>query len=147
LEALLAVYGDDAADVILLEEEALELVQLVPHLLRDLQSLRELLDSDAPSERVIRVKTIVHVVYGFGNASGARFGSSMQHLERLGRLHQFDGSTKLGKKGLWYQIGVWGKDTEHASSNYREMRNIVGSLEDAASRERGSHRCTSLLLH
>jgi hypothetical protein len=72
------------------------------------------------------------VVYGFGDASRAGFGSSMQRLERLGRLHQFDGSTKLGEKGLRYQIGVWGKDTEHASSNYREMQNIVESLEDVA---------------
>jgi hypothetical protein len=72
------------------------------------------------------------VVYGFGDASRAGFGSSMQRLERLGRLRQFDGSTKLGEKGLRYQIGVWGKDTEHSSSNYREMQNIVESLEDVA---------------
>jgi hypothetical protein len=48
------------------------------------------------------VKAIVHVVYGFGDASRAGFGSSMQRLERLGRLRQFDGLTELGKKGLRY---------------------------------------------
>jgi hypothetical protein len=53
LEALLAGHGDDAADVIPLEEEAPEFVQPVPRLLQDLQSLWDLLDLDAPSERVI----------------------------------------------------------------------------------------------
>jgi hypothetical protein len=58
LEMLLASRGEDAADMIPLEDEAPEFVLPVPRLLRDLQSLRELLEADTPSERVIRAKTV-----------------------------------------------------------------------------------------
>jgi hypothetical protein len=52
------------------------------------------------------------VRYGFGDASGSGFGSSIAFPD-----------------GIAYRIGVWGKDCEDSSSNYRELRNLVETLE------------------
>ena len=59
------------------------------------------------------------------------FLSSLQRIESLGHLHSLDKPKQLGLHGLRYHIGVWGKDAEDESSNYRELRNVVKTLEDA----------------
>jgi hypothetical protein len=38
----------------------------------------------------------------------------------------------LGKDGTCYCIGIWDKDTESESSNYREFENVVETLENEA---------------
>ena len=48
----------------------------------------------------------------FGDASGAGFGSSWTR-----------GAT------LVYRFGVWGMEGTDTSSNYRELRNLVDTLE------------------
>ena len=131
LEALLVSKGDEASDAIPVDPEAPEFVTPVPRLERDLLSLQALTETVSPVERVVRAKTIIHVVYGFGDASGTGFGSSLQRILALGRLRRFDEPREVGSKGLRYRIGVWGKDAEEASSNYRELRNVVEALEDA----------------
>lgn len=55
------------------------------------------------------------VRYGFGDASGTGFGSTIQ--------------TKLGLK---YSVGVWGSDEEGESSNFKELENVVTSIEEEA---------------
>ena len=52
------------------------------------------------------------VVYGFVDASGQGFGSSL-----------------TSPTGVAYTIGVWGRDDESQSSNYRELHNLVSTLE------------------
>jgi hypothetical protein len=51
-------------------------------------------------------------MYGFVDASG------------LG----FEGSLMLSR-GISYRVGVWGRDADNSSSNYRELRNLVESFE------------------
>lgn len=131
IEAMLASRGDEAAEHIPLEPEAPEKVYPVPRLERDLLSLEALMESDQPAERVIRAKTTLHVVYGFGDASGTGFGSSLTRLKALESWGRLSPPSDPGTNGLRYRIGVWGKDTEDASSNYRELRNVVEALEDA----------------
>ena len=61
--------------------------------------------------RAVRAGKHVGVVYGFGDASGAGFGSSF---------------SKDGK--IIYQHGVWADHVTEESSNYRELRNLVESI-------------------
>ena len=131
IEAMLASRGDEAADLIQLEPKAPDRVFPVPRLERDLLSLEALMEGDQPAERVIRAKTTVHVVYGFGDASGTGFGSSLTRLKAMGSWEKLGPPTDPGTNGLRYRIGVWGRDAEDASSNYRELRNVVEALEDA----------------
>ena len=43
--------------------------------------------------------------------------------------HQVDLERKDGMHG---QFGIWGRDAEGASSNYRELRNMVETVEEEA---------------
>jgi hypothetical protein len=53
--------------------------------------------------------------YGFGDASLAGFGSTVKHPSKIhGRF------------------GLWGKDKEDKSSNYRELRNLVKTVKEEA---------------
>ena len=65
--------------------------------------------------RTVRSKRTLTAYYGFGDASGAGFGAT---LERPGGVHG--------------QYGLWGKDSENQSSNYRELRNLVETVEEEA---------------
>ncbi len=42
------------------------------------------------------------------------------------------GSTVLGQDGTRYRLGLWDKDTEDESSNFREFENVVETLEKEA---------------
>jgi len=121
VEAMLASRGEEAAELIPLEPDAPEKVYPVPCLERDLLSLEALMESNQPAERVIRAKTTVHVVYGFGDASGTGFGSSLTRLKALGSWEKLGPPSDPGTNGLRYRIGVWGRDAEDALSNYQEL--------------------------
>jgi hypothetical protein len=95
------------------EKDALKLVKAVPRLRRDLESMMKIMNSKGPPYRLVRGSTLSYVLYGFGDASGAGFGSSWED-----------------KGGISYRFGVWGKDANGRLSNYRELRNLVESLED-----------------
>jgi hypothetical protein len=95
------------------EKDAPPRVKAVNRLERDLKSLLNIMVSDTPPLRLVRGNQLAYVLYGFGDASGAGFGSSWE-----------------SKKGTRYRFGVWGKDTNGRSSNYRELRNLVESLEE-----------------
>jgi len=131
IEAMLAARGEEAAELIPLESEAPEKVFPVPCLEQDLLSLEALMKADQPAERVIRAKTTVHVVYGFGDASGTGFGSLLTRLKALGSWEKLGPPSDPGTNGLRCRIGVWGRDAKDALSNYRELRNVVETLEDA----------------
>jgi len=70
--------------------------------------------ADEPPIRIVRSRKIAVAIYGFGDASGAGFGSSIA----------------IGKV-IHYRQGLWGKDANDASSNYRELRNLVETIEEA----------------
>jgi hypothetical protein len=94
------------------DEEAPEFVTAVPWLQWDLEALKALLEADAPAVRSIRPSMRIDVRYGFGDASAAGFGGSI-----------------LLPGGISYRLSVWGKDTEDSCSNYRELHNLVETLE------------------
>jgi hypothetical protein len=74
----------------------------------DLKALQSILSAKHPPEVMIRTLKVYNVIYGFRDASGKGFGSTV--------------TSKLGTK---YRIGIWEPDAEGNSSNRREFENIV----------------------
>jgi len=88
-----------------------EKVSLAPRLFDDLHALEKFFEADKPCWRFVRGKEIMVAEYGFGDASGAGYGS-----------------TYATKKGIQYRFGTWGTDLGGESSNFRELKNLVDSL-------------------
>eukprot|EP00986_Skeletonema_menzelii_P013615 scaffold8081_cov83-Skeletonema_menzelii.AAC.2 len=83
--------------------------------LDDLKALSNLSETDSPPVRVVRSKTVISAVYGFGDASGKGFCGTLGYHDHVN-----------------YRIGVWGPDEESESSNYKELRNLVETCEEEA---------------
>ena len=67
---------------------------------------------------------------------GCDVSEAPAHLQRtmvLGMpLQQVFGSTVARPNGLYGRFGIWGKDAEDQSSNYRELRNLIETVEEEA---------------
>ena len=84
-----------------------------PLLFGHLSALAKLFESQDPTLRLIRGASIYEACYVFGDASGEGFGLSW-----------------LDKKGtISFCYGIWGVEGDSSSSNYRELRNLVKTLE------------------
>jgi hypothetical protein len=81
----------------------------------DVRALTALFDQDKPTQKLVRSSRVYTILYGFADASGSGFGS-----------------TVLGDDGIRYRIGTWGSDTQDESSNFREFENVVETLEEEA---------------
>jgi hypothetical protein len=68
------------------------------------------------------------ILYGFADASGSGLGSTVN----------------IPGIGVWCRIGVWGKDEESQSSNFKEFENVVQTIEEEA--RNGSLQGTSMYL-
>ncbi len=79
----------------------------------DLEAILELASRGKPALRCVQSKRIITAYYGFGDASLAGFGSTIQC-----------------PSGVHGRFGLWGKDKEDKSSNYRELRNLVETVEE-----------------
>jgi hypothetical protein len=109
-EARAALNPPDYADIPIPEE-----VIPVSRFRDDIFALKELLSSKEPPLVTLRTNSVYEVVYGFGDASGKGFGSTM-----------------LSSRGIKYRIGLWGADDEDESSNWKEFENQVEALEQEA---------------
>jgi hypothetical protein len=89
-----------------------ELVTPVPRLVDDLRALSSLFSSPEPPLRFIHSNAILETVYGFSDASGAGFGSTFTHGQDVHYCH-----------------GIWIDDEAMETSNYRELANLVNTLE------------------
>ena len=87
-------------------------VKPVSRLLSDLSALEELTEDRIAPIVIVRSKRICVVKYGFGDASGGGFGSSL-----------------TSKIGIEIQIGTWNERSSGSTSNFREMGNFVIRLE------------------
>mmetsp|Transcript_20351 Transcript_20351/g.28604 ORF Transcript_20351/g.28604 Transcript_20351/m.28604 type:complete len:186 (+) Transcript_20351:5541-6098(+) len=94
-------------------------VIVVPQLKQDLKTLSKLLSASSPPWRFVRGKSIWSVCYGFGDASKNGFGASID----------------IGRKGVWYRFGTWGTKEEAESSNFRELNNLVETLEELSQKD------------
>jgi hypothetical protein len=88
-------------------------VKPVPRYRGDLRALEKLTEAPTPPKRKIRSKVVIHVEYGFGDASGKGFGSTITVNGII----------------LW-RAGQWEASYEEESSNLRELENIVRALEE-----------------
>ena len=89
-----------------------EVVKPVPRFADDLGALCTLTNGVTPPLRLVRPNRVSSVCYGFGDASGSGFGSTYSNAGEI-----------------VYRHGVWGLDDEGRSSNWRELTNLVESLE------------------
>ena len=90
----------------------------VPRFRSDLEALLALAEDQTPAIRRVRSGRCRMMVYGFVDASAAGFGAT---IERPG--------------GLYGRFGLWGRDSEEDSSNYRELNNLVETVEEEASED------------
>jgi hypothetical protein len=88
-------------------------VQAAPRFLPDLKALRALMAGDKPPLKRARCSKVATAIYSFVDASGRGFGSTFQ----------------VGDK-VHFQYGQWpDRISETMSSNWRELANLVESLE------------------
>ncbi len=92
--------------------EGPEKVEIKARLRLDVEALGVLISGDRPPLRRIRTKNVSHVLYGFGDASGSAFGTTLG----------------LGEK-LEFEYGQWCSEDSEESSNWRELKNLVDALE------------------
>ena len=92
-----------------------KLVRASPGFKGDVEALGFMMGRTSVPKVSIRSKTVVTIVYGFGDASGSGLGATF---------------TCGG--GFNFRIGVWGSEEGPESSNWKEFTNIVESLEDEA---------------
>jgi hypothetical protein len=81
----------------------------------DLAALTNIFEQADPPQIPVRVRKLVAVYYGFGDALGLGFGDSF-----------------LKANGIDYCVGVWGSDEEGDSSNCKDLKNCVGAIRQQA---------------
>ncbi len=96
-----------------------------PRFIDDIKALHWLSKFELPLLRVIRPSRVVHVYYGFGDASGKQFGVSV--------LEDNNCKARLSKEkedchGVRFRIGLWLSFEEGESSNYKELSNLVQTI-------------------
>jgi len=102
---------------------------IVPRLREDVDALRRLSDFDRPPLRVVRPSRAVHVFYGFGDASGKQFGSTLSSdYNCRARL----GPPSSSPTGITFRLGIWTAREQEESSNYKELANLVEATEAEA---------------
>jgi hypothetical protein len=94
-----------------------QFVQAASRLSQDLDSLAQLFAPVSPPRGQIWTHSLRMCVFGFVDASGSGFGSSFQLAFQLA----------LGHILFWH--GVWGRDADSTSSNFKELRNSVEAFE------------------
>jgi len=88
-------------------------VKAAPRLAQDLAGLAQLFVPVTPPLRPVRPTQVRVAIYGFVDASGSGLGSSFL----------------LPTNALLVRHGVWGRDADSVSSNYRELRTLVDAVE------------------
>ena len=92
-------------------------VKAKPRLFTDTAALIKLCSSEKPPWRKVRPGRSASVFYGFGDASGAAYGATLQEAGNA-------------QGGVTYQYGQWTTSiSEEESSNWRELANLVEFLE------------------
>jgi hypothetical protein len=89
-------------------------VSPVPQLQMDVYALMELFKPDVPPNRPVRPSATAVALYGFGDASGSGFGTTI-----------------LIQGSIHYRHGQWSTNYSEHSSNYRELSNLVLGIEEA----------------
>jgi hypothetical protein len=105
-------YDEEAESPVVMEGAPLT-VCACSRLEADVYALRELFTGDTPCVRKARPDASVVALYGFGDASGYGFGST---LLKDGRI--------------LYRCGEWSEEMASESSNFREFSNLIRQVEE-----------------
>jgi len=97
------------------DPDAPKRVVLVPRFAPDSEALSRFFESACPPIRRVRGLAVIECYYGFGDASGTGFGSTFAKSRAGPKIH--------------FRFGQWCTEISEESSNYRELRNLVDSLE------------------
>jgi hypothetical protein len=92
----------------------------VPRFRDDINALIQLSNFDLPPLRVVRPAHVVHVYYGFGDASGKQFGAT---LSESYSCRQQLSNPRQNSCGVRFRLGLWTAKEEEESSNYKELKN------------------------
>ena len=101
----------------------------VPRFRDDIAALQQLTRFDLPPLRVVRPTQVVQVFYGFGDASGKQFGATL--LENYYCKAQLAMAT-TSTGGVRFRIGLWSAVEEEESSNFKELKNLVDTVDKEA---------------
>lgn len=102
-----------ASEPLMMVPGAPDVVSACTRLEADLRALIRLFRGEAPAVRLARPRSSAVAIYGFGDASGYGFGSTL---------------LKNGK--ILYRCGEWTRENAEESSNFREMSNLVLQVEE-----------------
>jgi hypothetical protein len=91
------------------------LVLAVSSLRDDLKVLIHPTEAEAPPLRRVRASREANILYGFGDASESYFGWSIDFGD-----------------GVQYELVEWCDNIQEASSNYRELQNLMNAMLRAA---------------
>lgn len=94
----------------------------VKRLRSDLEALAVLTRPDKPPRRRVRSKKVLTVCYGFGDASAIGGSSNFQRVRKVG-------DNWRPEQHVNYMYGHWCTEVGEASSNYRELLNLIEGLE------------------
>ena len=89
-------------------------VVAVPRFHSCLKALSKVMAPKSPPVVVVRSRNCTVLIYGFADASGSGFGSTL-----------------LVNKEIHYRIGTWSSSEDSNSSNWREFENLVCAVEEA----------------
>jgi hypothetical protein len=78
----------------------------------DRRALGVLFEAELPGQVLIRAARVYTILYGFADASGSGFCSTI-----------------MLNGGIRYRIGTWGPDKDE-TLNYREFKNVVDALRE-----------------
>jgi len=105
------------------------LTAAAPRLKEDIAALIKLSNFELPPLRVARPSRVVHVYYGFGDASGKQFRATISD--------DYNCKSTLSPErqdihGVRFRIGLWSATKEGESSNYKELCNLVQTISAEA---------------
>ena len=90
----------------------------------DIAALVKLSKFELPPLRMVRPYWVVHVYYGFGDASGKQFGATVSNnYSCKSTLTQEKGTHRVR-----FRIGLWSAIEEEESFNYKELCNLVKTI-------------------
>jgi len=78
---------------------------------------------------LVRPTRVIQVFYGFGDASGKQYGSTIS--DDHNRQPRLSSEAEDGN-GIRYRIGLWSSSEEAESSNYKELANLVQTISAEA---------------
>jgi hypothetical protein len=92
-----------------------DLAKAVTRLLPDLEVMLILTEAEDPPLRRVRAKSKINILYCYGDATGSGFGRCIDFGE-----------------GVRYELVEWCDSIQEATSNYRQLRNLVNAMVRAA---------------